>query len=137
MNVHFKTQFMKRKIMNKTYVLTDGGCSKCELGKYKDCWDNCPDGMCWKRQRKPIKELVIVLALLSLIGIGFYFLHKSADPQPSKPKTTLSDSLEELRRLDELYIDKLIGLKDNDSLKSIGELYEINCMKIDELEGKR
>ena len=127
---------MKRKFEGKTYLLTDGWCNKCDLRKYKGCWYNCPDGMCWKRQRKPFKELVIIISLLALIGIGFYFLHKSTEPQP-KSKTTLSDSLEELRRLDELYMDKLIGLRNNDSLKSIGELYEINCAKIDEMEGKQ
>ena len=137
-SVHFKNKsIMKRKFDGKTYVLTTGGCNKCDLRKYKGCWDNCIDGMCWKRDRKPIKEIVIVLALLSLIGIGFYFLHKSAYPQPSKPKTTLSDSLEELKRLDDLYLEKLVTMENNDSIKLVGDLYEINCMKIQEMEGKR
>ena len=129
---------MKRKFEGKTYLLTDGWCNKCDLRKYTGCWSaQCIDGMCWKRQRKPIKELVIVLALLSLIGIGFYFLHESADTQPSKPKTTRSDSLEELKRLDDLYLEKIVTMENNDSLKIVGELYEINCMKIQEMEGKR
>ena len=80
----------------------------------------------------------MVIALLAFIGAGFYFVHKSTEkPVPARQKTSMADSLEKLKRLDDFYLQKLVSLQDNDSLKIIGDLYEINCLKIKEMEVKK
>ena len=115
----------KIKIKGKTYVKLYGSCRDC----------NSESRYHLKRYHNPIKETLKVLALLAFLGVGAYFVHKSTENQaPARHKTSNVDSLEELKRLDDIYLQKLVSLQNNDSLKMIGELYEINCAKIKEME---
>lgn len=137
MNVHFKTKTMKEKIKikGKTYVKLYGSCRDCDLAENCNIECNSESRYHLKRYHNPIKETLKILALLAFLGAGAYFVHKSTENKaPAPPKTSKTDSLEELKRLDDIYLQKLVSLQNNDSLKMIGELYEINCAKIKEME---
>ena len=128
----------KIKIDGKTYVKVHGDCRDCDIrGNCKrEC--NSQSRYNLKRYHNPVKETLMVIALLAFIGAGFYFVHKSTEKTvPARQKTSMADSLEKLKQLDDFYLQKLVSLQDNDSLKIIGDLYEINCLKFKEMEVKK
>ena len=128
----------KIKIDGKTYVKVHGDCRDCDISGncHREC--NSQSRYHLKLYHNPIRETLLVVALLAFVGMGFYFVHKSTEkPVPARQKTSMADSLEKLKRLDDFYLQKLVSLQDNDSLKIIGDLYEINCLKIKEMEVKK
>ena len=77
----------KIKINGKTYVKVHGDCRDCDIrGNCKrEC--NSQSRYNLKRYHNPVKETLMVIALLAFIGAGFYFVHKLTEkPVPARQK---------------------------------------------------
>lgn len=90
-------------------------------------------GCAWKHSAT-LKETLIILALFAFIESGFLLPAQISRPTTIKAENNASGLIGRAEKVDDFRPEKLATMENNDSLH-LAICNEINCMKIQEMEG--